>query len=115
MYTLRYADAIGTAVEQECQMRWYEREVPGLLHVLKEQYWHESKGTPQRFSVIRLMMNRKGIIWSKWHRDVRTRLGVWLLDCVCNASGWFEPYYIQVLDARQEAIGTISCIHGCKG
>ena len=42
-------DAIGTAVEQECQMRWYEREVPGLLHVLKQQYWHESKGTPQNY------------------------------------------------------------------
>ena len=29
------SDAIGTAVEQECQMRWYEKEVPGLLHKLK--------------------------------------------------------------------------------
>jgi len=84
------ADAVGTAVEQECQMRWYEREVPGLLHVLKQQYWHESKGTAQKFSVIRLMMNRQGIIWSKWPRDVRVQLGVWLLDCVCNVSGWFE-------------------------
>ena len=88
--------AIGTAVEQECQMRWYEREVPGLLHVLKEQYWHESKGTPQKLSVIRLMMNRQGIIWKRWHNDVRVRLGGWLLDCVCNVSGWFEPMLMRV-------------------
>ena len=77
----KICEAIGTAVEQECQMRWYEREVPGLLHVLKQQYWHESKGTPQKLSVIRLMMNRQGIIWKRWHADVRTRLGGWLLDC----------------------------------
>jgi len=28
-------DAIGKAVEDECMMRHYERNVPGLLHVLK--------------------------------------------------------------------------------
>jgi DNA-directed RNA polymerase len=84
------ADSVGTAIEQECQMRWYEREVPGLLHILKKQYWHESKGTQQRFSVIRLMMNRQGIVWSKWPRDIRVQLGIWLLDCVCTSSGWFE-------------------------
>ena len=87
----KICEAIGTAIEQECQMRWYEEQVPGLLHVLKEQYWHESKGTAQRFSVMRLMMNRQGIVWSKWAPDVRTRLGGWLLDCVCTVSGWFEP------------------------
>ena len=87
----KICEAIGTAIEQECQMRWYEEQVPGLLHVLKEQYWHESKGTAQRFSVMRLMMNRQGIVWSKWQPDVRARLGGWLLDCVCTVSGWFEP------------------------
>jgi DNA-directed RNA polymerase len=86
----KVTEAIGTAIEQECQMRWYEREVPGLLHKLKEQYWHESKGTPQKFSVIRLMMNRQGIVWSKWNPKVRVQLGVWLLERVCVASGWFE-------------------------
>jgi len=32
------ADSIGTALENECMMRYYERNVPGLLHVLKENY-----------------------------------------------------------------------------
>ena len=36
----KICEAIGTAIEQECQMRWYEEQVPGLLHVLKQQYWH---------------------------------------------------------------------------
>ena len=30
------SDAIGTALENECMMRHYERNVPGLLNVLKE-------------------------------------------------------------------------------
>ena len=29
--------AIGTALEQECQMRHYEREVPGLLNAIKKE------------------------------------------------------------------------------
>ena len=35
-------DAIGQAVENECMMRHYERKVPGLLHTLKENYFHRS-------------------------------------------------------------------------
>ena len=38
-------DAIGSAVEAECQMRHYERNAPGLLNVLKQNYWHRSIGT----------------------------------------------------------------------
>ena len=41
-------DAIGTAIEQECQMRHYEKHAPGLLKVLKDNYWHRSIGTHQK-------------------------------------------------------------------
>ncbi len=41
-------DSIGLAVEQECQMRHYEKHAPGLLHTLKENYWHRSIGTQQK-------------------------------------------------------------------
>ena len=37
-------DAIGKAIENECMMRYYETNVPGLLHSLKENYWHKSIG-----------------------------------------------------------------------
>ena len=33
-------DAIGSAVENECQMRHYESHAPGLLATLKENYCH---------------------------------------------------------------------------
>ena len=51
-------NSIGTAVEQECQMRYYEREAPGLLRQLKDNYWHKSCGTQQKVTIIRTLMNR---------------------------------------------------------
>ena len=83
-------DAIGTAVEQECQMRHYEREAPGLLHILQKNYEHRAQGTAQKVTVIQTLMNRYGIKkWKAWGRENRIRLGNWLLDCICSASGWF--------------------------
>jgi DNA-directed RNA polymerase len=91
------ADAIGTAIENECLMRHYESNVPGLLHTLKENYWHRSIGTHQKVKVITTLMNRCDVPhWHAWGRANRIKLGGWLLDCVCDASGWFDK------DTRQK-------------
>ena len=83
-------DSIGLAVEQECQMRHYEKHAPGLLKILKDNYWHRSIGTEQKVVVIRTLMNRYGIKqWQSWGRANRTKLGGWLLDCIMQSSGWF--------------------------
>lgn len=90
------ADAVGTALEQECQMRFYEAECPGLLHTIKKNYWHSSCGTQQRFVTVRTMMNRNNIHWKSWGRPNRVKLGGWLIDCVCSASGWFTTTHLRV-------------------
>tara|TARA_R100001163_G_scaffold50652_2_gene38106 strand:- start:5728 stop:8067 length:2340 start_codon:yes stop_codon:yes gene_type:complete len=83
-------DSIGLAVEQECQMRHYETNAPGLLHTLKENYWHRSIGTQQKIVVIRTLMNRYDVKqWDAWGRSNRIKLGGWLLDCIMQSSGWF--------------------------
>ena len=83
-------DSIGLAVEQECQMRHYEKEAPGLLKVLKDNYWHRSIGTQQKLVVIRTLMNRYEVKqWDAWGRSNRIKLGGWLLDCIMQSSGWF--------------------------
>ena len=87
--------AIGTAVEQECQMRYYERECPELLNFLKQKYWHKASGTQQKFVNIRRAMNNNGHVWKTWPSPVRVKLGNWLLDCVCQASGWFTEQVIR--------------------
>ena len=83
-------DAIGSAVEAECQMRYYERCAPGLLNTLKKNYWHKSCGTEQKLTVIQTLMNRTDIQqWKGWGRANRIKLGAWLLDCIIESSGWF--------------------------
>ena len=84
------ADAIGTALENECMMRHYERTVPGLLEVLKKNYWHKSIGTHQKVKVISTLMNRYDVDhWQAWGKANRVKLGGWLLDCICEATNWF--------------------------
>lgn len=83
-------DAIGQAVENECMMRHYERKVPGLLHTLKENYFHRSIGTHQKVKVITTLMNRYDVPhWECWGRTNRIKLGGWLIDCIIESSGWF--------------------------
>ena len=84
------SEAIGQAIENECQMRHYEAKAPALLHTLKENYWHRSCGTHQKVVVIQTLMNRYGIQhWTAWGAGNRVKLGTWLLDCIMSTSGWF--------------------------
>ena len=93
---VKVSEAIGLAIEDECRMRFYEREAPGLLEVLKKNYWHKSIGTQQKVTVIKTLMNRNDIHWNTWGSASRIKLGGWLLDCIMSVSGWFEK------DMRQE-------------
>lgn len=95
-------DAIGSAIEAECQMRHYERSAPGLLETLKKNYFHRSIGTHQKLVVIRTLMNRYDVDeWSTWDRAVRIKLGAWLLDCIMITSGWFTKELRQEGKQRQ--------------
>ena len=89
-------ESIGCAVEDECQMRHYEENAPGLLNKLKENYWHRSCGTKQKLVVIRTLMNRYEVKqWKTWSNPIRVKLGSWLLDCVMKSSGWFQKFTIR--------------------
>jgi len=84
-------DAIGKGVENECQMRHYEKYAPGLLTTLKKNYWHKSIGTDQKIVVIQTLMNRYEVQqWKTWGRGNRVKLGGWLLSCVIETSKWFD-------------------------
>ena len=88
---IKVCESIGKAVEEECQMRFYEQAAPGLLHILKENYWHRSIGTQQKVTVIKTLMSRYEVpTWKSWGSTNRTKLGGWLLDCIMKTSGWFQ-------------------------
>ena len=96
-YLTRISEAIGKAVENECQMRHYERHAPGLLETLKKNYWHRSIGTDQKVVVIQTLMNRYEVQkWNTWGATNRVRLGGWLLDCLLETSKWFEVKTVRV-------------------
>ena len=91
-------DSIGHAIEDECQMRFYEEEAPALLTTLKNNYWHASKGTQQRLISIQTLMNKSDVRkWDSWSRSIRIKLGGWLLDCIMESSGWFYKQAFRVL------------------
>jgi len=97
---VKVCEAIGHAVEDECKMRHYERSAPGLLNVLKKNYWHRSIGTQQKVVVIQTLMNRYDVQpWKTWGQANRVKLGGWLLDCIMQTSGWF--YKEQKLEGRK--------------
>ena len=82
--------AIGQAVENECMMRHYERNVPGLFKTLKDNYFHRSIGTTQKVTVIKTLMKRYDVdYWKCWNQTNRVKLGGWLLDCICKVSNYF--------------------------
>ena len=111
---VKVTEAIGRAVEDECQMRHYEREAPGLLKVLKDNYWHRSIGTQQKVTVIQTLMNRHEIDpWKTWGQAIRIKLGGWLLDCIIEVSGWFTKY-TQRKGGRQPMVLPPS-LHGDQG
>ena len=86
----KVAECVGQALENECQMHHYEKNAPGLLNVLKKNYWHRSIGTQQKITVIKTLMNRYEVAkWSNWGSVNRVKLGNWLINCVCSATGWF--------------------------
>jgi len=89
--TQNVCDAIGRAIEDECQLRFYEKTAPGLLNYLKKKYWHSASGTQQKKTNVQTVWNRKDVPkWKAWGRDNRIRVGGWLLECVVQTSGWFE-------------------------
>ncbi len=95
--------AIGQAIEDECHMRHYEKNAPGLLNTLKKNYWHRAIGTHQKLVVIRTLMNRYNVKqWKSWNHGIKVKLGAWLLDCILESSGWF--YKQRIREGRKTTI-----------
>ena len=90
---VKVVESIGTAIEQEAQMQFYERTCPGLLETIKKNYWHNTTGTHQKYVIVRTLIQRYDIEqWVKWPPGKCAQLGGWLLDNIMSVSGWFMKY-----------------------
>ena len=101
----KISEAIGRAIEAEAQMRHYETEAPALLHVLKERYWHESKGTEQRLTSIQTVINRYDINkWDSWGVATNIKVGGWFADVICESTNWFTKETIHRRKSKETII-----------
>ena len=88
---LKVADAIGAALEAESQMRYYEETAPALFKTLKDNYWHQAKGTEYKRKSMQTIIQKHDVpAWRTWTVPIRVKVGAWFLDCICESSGWFE-------------------------
>ena len=89
-------EAIGSAIESECQMQYYEEIAPPLFQVLKENYWHQAKGTEYKRKSMQTIMNKYDIVpWKPWNSVKKVQLGGFLLETLQISSGWFTDVVIQ--------------------
>ena len=93
---------IGQNLEDECQMRYYEKQYPNLLESIKQNYWHKSIGTKQKVSTTQTLINRKEDVvpWKCWEQHAKVQIGGWLLEAVMTISGWFER--IQIVERNKK-------------
>jgi DNA-directed RNA polymerase len=85
------AKAVGAALEGELQMQYYEKEAPALLATLKKNYWHQARGTEYKRKCIQTLMHKQSISpWIGWDTTSKIKVGLFLIDCLCEVSGWFE-------------------------
>ena len=89
-YITPIAMAIGSALEAEAQMEYYEKEAPALLATLKKNYWHQAKGTEYKRKSIQTLMHKQNITpWVHWDKTTKVKVGTFLMDCLMEVSGWF--------------------------
>ena len=95
--------AIGSALEAESQMRYYETSAPGLFETLKANYWHQAKGTEYKRKSMQTLMSKHDIEqWKPWNRIERIKVGTWFLDCLLASSGWFERSVFMHRNKKQQ-------------
>ena len=78
-------------MEAECQIRWFEEQDPQLLLRIKNKFWLSTTGSDQKVYVAKKHMREWGDYhWDQWSTDAVNTLGAWLVDTVCNETGWFK-------------------------
>ena len=95
--------AIGSGLEAESQMRYYESSAPGLFETLKKNYWHQAKGTEYKRKSMQTLMSKHEIEpWKTWNRIEKIKVGTWFLDCLLASSGWFERNVFMHRNKKQQ-------------
>lgn len=82
--------AVGSAVERQIQLCWYEETNKPEYDRIVRKYWKPTTGTEQRYVVMRTLMNRTETIWDRWSRTQVSKVGQWLVTATIECTRWFE-------------------------
>ena len=87
---IKIVESIAAALEAECQMQYYESVAPALFNTLKENYWHQAKGTDYKRKSMQTIMNKTDVEpWIPWNGIRKVQLGGFMLEALAHSSGWF--------------------------
>ena len=87
---IKIVESIASALEAECQMQYYESVAPALFNTLKDNYWHQAKGTDYKRKSMQTIMNKTDVEpWIPWNGIRKVQLGGFMLEAIAHSSGWF--------------------------
>ena len=80
---------IGAAIQLELRMNYYAIQEPELFKKT-EFFFHKSAGTNQKATVFKRAFNKEEINWPSWPPTTNHKVGVWLLVCLADVTGWIK-------------------------
>lgn len=95
---------IGKNVQLDLRMTYYAIQEPEL-YKRAEHFFHKATGTQQKSTVMIRTFNKQNIEWKCWTNTVNHKVGVWLITCLIETTGWLERRYIQRGKRRKSVIG----------
>lgn len=93
--------AVGSRVYDECLLSEFSQAFP---EDFKGTRIHRSKGYGYRVAKYRATMRRIGHEALKWPSGHKVKVGAWLLDRLCQATGWFASKTIQASSRKKQVI-----------
>ena len=95
--------AVGSAVEVELKLQWYQEQDKDLFKRVTKRF-HASTGTRQKATVYQLQFNREGLQWESWGALARHKIGSWCLDGLITATGWITKECVRTSKHRTETV-----------
>ncbi len=96
--------AIGKNVQLELRLTYYAQENPELYNRL-EHFFHKSRGTNQKGTVLTRAFNKEGTEWAPWANTVNHKVGNWLLMAMNDCTGWIERRITVTNNKKKTRIG----------
>ena len=87
---IKLATEVASFIEDELMLKSFQSQNPALFGVLKRDLHQRTSNYRKQKRVFTHSANKEGIEWESWPRSIKTRLGILLIQLVCDTTGFFE-------------------------